>query len=75
MNPYMEKANKEAEKGMHLNDGGPFGAVITDKKGNIISIAHNTVLKEKDPTAHAEKNDIRMFCKKINTYDLSDYIL
>ncbi len=75
MNPYMEKANKEAEKGMHLNDGGPFGAVITDKKGNIISIAHNTVLKEKDPTAHAEINAIRMACKKLNTYDLSDYIL
>lgn len=75
MNPYMEKANKEAQKGMQLKDGGPFGAVITDKKGTIISIAHNTVLKEKDPTAHAEMNAIRMACQKLNTYDLSDYIL
>ena len=26
-----------AENGMNSNEGGPFGAVITDKSGNIIA--------------------------------------
>ena len=75
MNEYIEKAKKEALKGMLNNEGGPFGAVISDKKGNIIANSHNQVLKNNDPTAHAEIMAIRNACKKLNTYDLSDYIL
>ena len=33
------------------------------------------VLKNNDPTAHAEIVVIREACKKLNTYDLSNYIL
>ena len=36
MNKYMEIAKNEAENGSGKNDGGPFGAVITDKEGNVI---------------------------------------
>ena len=54
MNEYMKMAKDQAEKGMKSNEGGPFGAVITDKDGNIISVANNQVLKNNDPTAHAE---------------------
>ena len=50
----MKIAKGAAESGMSLNEGGPFGAVITDKNGNIISIGNNQVLKNNDPTAHAE---------------------
>lgn len=37
MNLYMEKAYKDAEKGINLGEGGPFGATIIDMEGNIIS--------------------------------------
>ena len=60
---------------MNKNEGGPFGAVITDKEGNIIATGNNMVLKNNDPTAHAEITVIRDACQKLNTYDLSDYIL
>ena len=36
----------------NYKNGGPFGAVIL-KNGEIVSIAHNTVIESKDPTAHA----------------------
>ena len=75
MDKYMKTAKENAEKGIRENEGGPFGAVIVDKQGNIISEGNNKVIKEKDPTAHAEITAIRNACKKINTYDLSDYIL
>ncbi|MFA6812899.1 MAG: nucleoside deaminase, partial [Bacteroidaceae bacterium] len=41
------------------NGGGPFGAVIADKKGNIVSTGINQVTSSCDPTAHAEMNAIR----------------
>ncbi len=75
MNIYMKKAKENAESGIEKREGGPFGVVITDKNGNIIANGNNKVLKEKDPTAHAEVVAIREACKKLNTYDLSDYIL
>jgi len=54
---------------MHDNIGGPFGAVVV-KDGEVISIASNTVLRDKDPTCHAEMNAIRETCKVLGTYDL-----
>lgn len=71
----MEIAKKAAENGLTLDEGGPFGAVIVDKSGNIISVESNQVLKNNDPTAHAEIMAIRKACEKLNTYDLSDCIL
>lgn len=75
MNKYMKIAKENADNGIENKEGGPFGAVITDKKGNIIANGNNKVLKNNDPTAHAEVVAIREACKKLNTYDLSDYIL
>lgn len=72
---FMEQACEEAKRGMNNNEGGPFGAVITDKLGNIISCGNNRVIIDNDPTAHAEINAIRNACKKLNTYDLTGYIL
>ncbi len=54
----------------NYKNGGPFGAVIL-KNGEIVSIAHNTVIESKDPTAHAEINAIRLATKKLNTHDLT----
>jgi len=75
MNEYMKKAKQEALEGITHNHGGPFGAIITDKKGTIIATGHNHVLDQNDPTAHAEVTAIRNACKKLNTYDLSNHIL
>lgn len=75
MNKYMKECIEISKKGVQNNEGGPFGACIVDKNNNIISISNNTVLKDNDPTAHAEINAIRMACKKINSYDLSDFVL
>ena len=72
---YIEEATKEAKIGVENKCGGPFGAVIVDKFGNIIANGNNKVLKEKDPTAHAEIVAIREATIKLNTYDLSEYIL
>jgi len=68
---FLESAIKEAVKGMRAKDGGPFGAIIVCR-GKIIAKAHNTVLKTRDPTAHAEINAIRIASKKLKRFDLSD---
>lgn len=71
----MKKAKENADSGIKNKEGGPFGAVIVDKEGNIISNGNNKVLKENDPTAHAEIVAIREACKKLNTYELSGLTL
>ena len=75
MDKYMKLAKQNAEEGISKGEGGPFGAVIIDKEGNIISNGNNQVIKNNDPTAHAEIVAIRGACKKLHSYDLSDYIL
>lgn len=75
MNKYMDLAKNASIRGFSNGEGGPFGAVITDMEGNIIAEGNNQVLCDKDPTAHAEVVTIRKACKKLNTYDLSNYIL
>ena len=71
MNNYMQIAVKEAKSGIKNSHGGPFGAVIV-KNNKIISKAHNTVLKDQDPTCHAEMNAIRSAAKKLKTFNLKD---
>lgn len=70
MNELMQLAIEEAYKGIHNNDGGPFGAVII-KDGEVVATGHNCVVKNNDPTAHGEMVAIRNACKKLNTFDLS----
>lgn len=67
----MDKAIAEAKKTMNDNVGGPFGAAIIDKEGKIISVASNSVLRDHDPTAHAEINAIRAAGEKLGTHDLT----
>ena len=58
----------------NYQDGGPFGAVIV-KDGVVIARGHNTVIKDADPTAHAEVNAIREAAKVLGTHDLSGTVL
>lgn len=71
----MKEAINQAQQTMNDNIGGPFGAAIVDLEGNIISVSSNSVLKDHDPTAHAEINAIRLAGEKLKTHDLSQYVL
>ena len=71
MNKYMKIAKDLAHENLITNSGGPFGACIV-KDGKIIGKGSNHVLKNNDPTAHAEIMAIRDACKNINSYDLSN---
>ena len=71
MNEYMKIAKELSEDNLKTNAGGPFGACVV-KNGQIIGKGSNHVLKNNDPTAHAEVMAIRDACKNINSYDLSD---
>lgn len=72
MNNYFEEAIKLAKNGIKNKEGGPFGAVVVDKLGRIVGYGNNQVLKNNDPTAHAEVTAIRDACRTLNTYDLSE---
>jgi tRNA(Arg) A34 adenosine deaminase TadA len=75
MTEYMHLAIKSAYEGIEKDEGGPFGACIIDKQGDILAITHNTVLKDHDPTCHAEMNCIREACRRLQTHILSECIL
>lgn len=70
MNEYMKVAKSLADDNLVTNAGGPFGACVV-KNGKIIGKGSNHVLKNNDPTAHAEIIAIRDACKNTNSYDLS----
>ena len=66
----MKLGIEQARKTMNEGIGGPFGAVVV-KDGEVIAVASNSVLRDHDPTAHAEVNAIRMAGQKLGTPDLS----
>ena len=66
----MKLAIQEAQKGISLGHGGPFGSVIV-KDGQVISKGHNHVVANNDPTCHGEIDAIRKACKKLKTFDLT----
>lgn len=70
MNEFMELAIDLSDDNFEKNYGGPFGACIV-KDGKIIGKGINRVIKNMDPTAHAEIVAIRDACKNIKTHDLS----
>jgi tRNA(Arg) A34 adenosine deaminase TadA len=72
---HMRKAiQMMREAGVITKTGGPFGAVIV-KDGEIIAVSGNSVIRDNDPTAHAEVNAIRMACKSLGTFDLSGAVM
>jgi len=71
---YMQLAIKEAKKAGQIDEV-PVGAVLVAQNGDILSAAFNKVIREKDPTAHAEISVLRDGCIKANNYRLIGTIL
>ncbi|BDI18885.1 hypothetical protein ANSO36C_46870 [Nostoc cf. commune SO-36] len=69
MNPeyFMRLALAEAKKG-----DAPYGAVIV-KDNEVVAVAHNTVNRDNDPSAHAEINAIRSLTAKLKNLSLEGY--
>ena len=61
----LEQARAEIRKG-----GRPLGSLVV-KDGTIVGWGINTVIRDKDPSAHAEVEAIRDACAKLGTLDLS----
>jgi guanine deaminase len=67
---FMHLALDEARAHLAAMDGGPFGACLV-RGDEVLAVAHNTVLKDLDPTCHAETTAIRLAAQKLQSYDLS----
>ncbi len=70
---FLQKAIEIAGNGI-LEGGGPFGAIIT-MDGKIIAEAHNRVVLNSDPTAHAEVLAIRAAGAFLKSHELGDCII
>jgi guanine deaminase len=71
---FMRRAIEVAQAGMQAGSGGPFGAVVV-KNGKIIAEAHNQVLADQDPTAHAEVLAIRRACQQLESFQLDGCVI
>lgn len=71
---YLVRAVALARIGMEKNAGYPFGAVIV-KEGVVVAEAHNRVLVNHDPTAHAEIEAIRRAGETLATHDLTGCVI
>lgn len=72
---YMGMALQHMREAGVLNKtGGPFGAVIV-LDGKVLSVAGNSVMRDKDPTAHAEVNALREACRKVGSPHINGAIM
>lgn len=62
---------------MMARDAGedPFGAVLVSPAGHIVHESSDRTVAEADPTAHAELEAIRGYCRKARLLDLGGYSL
>ncbi|MBF2065046.1 MAG: nucleoside deaminase [Calothrix sp. C42_A2020_038] len=66
---FMRQAIDAAKKG-----DAPYGAVIVLNQ-KIVAVAHNTVLEDNDPSAHAEINVIRKLTANLKNPSLEGYTI
>jgi guanine deaminase len=66
---FMRLALEEALIHLPAIEGGPFGVCLV-RGDEVLAVTHNTVLKDCDPTCHAEISAIRLAARKFKTCDL-----
>lgn len=71
----MARAVQLSREHMEGGSGGPFGAVIADRQGRVVSEGWNCVTSGNDPTAHAEVTAIRRACEALGTFNLSGHVI
>ncbi|MFA5074505.1 MAG: nucleoside deaminase [Candidatus Babeliales bacterium] len=68
---YMQKTLKLAQIALKKNEV-PVGAIVVNKKGEIIGRGYNKVENLKSQSAHAEVIAIKKACKKLKDWRLDD---
>ena len=68
---FMLEAIRLSREGSENNEGGPFGCVIV-KEDKVIGRGNNQVLRNSDPTAHAEMMAIRDACQTLGSFQLDN---
>ena len=71
----MQRAIDLADRNAQSKKGGPFGAVIANRDGEILGEGTNGISSRIDPTAHAEIMAIRKAAEKLGRAELSDCVL
>jgi tRNA(Arg) A34 adenosine deaminase TadA len=71
---FMAAAIANATDAIPRGEGGPFGACIV-RDGQVVACEHNTVLRDRDATCHAEVNAIRAASEALGRFDLSDCVI
>ncbi len=71
----IQRAIELAERNAKTKKGGPFGAVISNEKGEVLGEGVNGITSRADPTAHAEIMAIRQASEKLGSADLSSCTL
>lgn len=66
---FMRIALEAAKKG-----DAPYGAIIV-KDNQVVTVAHNTVRQDSDPSAHAEINAIRKLTASLKNTSLEGYTI
>ncbi len=67
---FLASARALREQAVREGDQ-PYGAVVV-RAGMIVGEGRNFVMRENDPTAHAELLAVRDACRRLKTRDLSD---
>lgn len=72
---YMRQAVQlMRQAGVVDKTGGPFGAVVV-RDGKVLAESGNSVIRDNDPSAHAEVNAIRMACHAAGSPNIPGAVL
>jgi len=71
---YFRQAAEITVEGLRAGTGGPFGATLVNGDEVVVSVG-NTVLRDMDPSGHAELVAVREACAKLNTLSLAGMVM